>query len=110
MSPCEFTAIKTFLVTPGAQRGRHLKINEEMVTLPDVCGGHLFFKIFIENVAGLLGEDVENFDASVAHRGGNVFIIVVVTNAESRHLGITECVLVRNLSSATRACLRAYQD
>ena len=110
MSPCEFTAIKTFLVTPGAQRGRHLKINEEMVTLPDVCGGHLFFKIFIENVAGLLGEDVENFDASVTHRGGNVFIIVVVTNAESRHLCIAECVLVRNLSSATRAYLRAYQD
>jgi len=40
MSPCEFTAIKTFLVTPGAQRGRHLKINEEMVTLPDVCGAN----------------------------------------------------------------------
>jgi len=108
MSPEELTAIKTFLVTPGAQRGRHLNWDEGVGHLPDVSGWHLFLKIIIEDVTWLLREDVEDFDAAILHSGGDVLVIVVITHTEGRLFGVTKGVFVRNLGPAARASLSAF--
>ena len=108
MSPCEFTAISTFFVTPGAHRGRHLfGVNRKR--LPKGESGHLLVKVLIQDVAWFRCEYVKNFDGPVSHACRDVLVIIVETHLEAGHASVTKRVFVRNLDVAALRCLGARQ-
>lgn len=59
--PLALTEINTFLVTPGAARGLHLKIFIYKM-VPDTGDRHRFLHIVVEDVTLLSCEGVENLD------------------------------------------------
>jgi hypothetical protein len=86
------TAIRTFLVTPGAQIGRHLLDFSKNQNLPHTSSWQLAIRHDLgKDEAGFAGENIENLDGPISTTSGNILVIVIVTHTESRHLCITKC-------------------
>jgi hypothetical protein len=86
-------AIITFLVTPGADRGRHLqKLN--WVILLEACARTDFLHVLVQEVALLAGKKIENLDRAVTTASSDVLVVVVKSDAESGRRNIAESVLV----------------
>lgn len=83
-APLAHTEIKTFLVTPGAARGRHL-YNDKLMTerLPDLSNGHGLLHVVVEDVTCLPSESVEDSDCAITMSSSDIFVIGVESDTES---------------------------
>lgn len=102
-APLAHTDINTFLVTPGADSGRHLytyhrlKPGKTHGKLPDLGDGHGLIHVAVEGVTGLPSECVENADCTVTMTSSNVFVIGVESDTESLLRCVSQRVLVSHL-------------
>jgi len=89
--------MRTFFVTPGAARGRHLSHNQLLGALPDLGDGHWLIHVAVQSVALLSCEDVEYLDAAIALTSRDILVVGVKTDAEGLLRGIAQGVFVGDL-------------
>ena len=83
--PSAFVAISTFLVTPGAQIGRHLQRCQIFSNnLPEIGCWHFVFHVLIKNVTLLLSEYVENSNGTITTTCCDILVVVVKPYAVGR--------------------------
>ena len=100
-----FVAMMTFLVTPGAFKGLHLKkwINFNEI-LPNNSSWHHLTLAFIKCVTAFAGKDIPNLNWAILFTSGNVFIMPVESHTECGLCNVTECILVSNFKFTILCC------